>query len=498
MHVCDLVIQQASIVDGTGAPAFVGQVGIRNGRIARVLKGSEPLIKGRETLSAQGLTLCPGFIDVHAHDDFALLAEPQIPWKVLQGVTTVIVGNCGIGAAPFPGAEDWLEKLHPGAGRPSYSEYGGYFDAIDEARPSLNVASLAGHGALRNAVAPGSRRALSAHESRKLEREVARALDAGVCGVSAGLIYEPGVFADEKELVEVLLVAKQRAPLFAVHLRSEADELLVAVKEAIRICTQAGVGLQLSHHKAHGRNNWGRVKQSLSLVEEARRGGLDVWLDQYPYTAGSTILQAVMDRGGFRGGPALGELSANDVVIASSTVEPSWEGKSLASLAKQWGLADELTAERILAKDPSVWVVVFAMSEEDVRHVLTHPLTLVGSDGLPTRGGRPHPRLFGTFPRILGHYVREQSLLSFSEAVAKMTSRSAARFGLKERGEIKEGYWADLVLVDPKSVGGPATFEQPDLSPLGISGVWVNGVRVVEHGIHTGMRPGKTLRQGAK
>ena len=280
MQVYDLVIQNASIVDGTGTPAFVGSVAIHQGRVARVSPGSEPQINGRETLLAQGLVLCPGFIDVHAHDDFAVLEEPEVPWKVLQGVTTVVVGNCGIGAAPFPGAEDWFEKLHPGAERPTYSDYRGYFDAIDEASPSLNVASLAGHGALRNAVAPGSRCALGPHEARKLEGEVARALDAGVCGVSAGLIYEPGVFADESELLGVLRVAKDAAPLFAVHLRSEADELLSAVSEAIRICAQAGVGLQLSHHKAHGRNNWGKVKQSLSLVEAARKSGLDVWLDQ--------------------------------------------------------------------------------------------------------------------------------------------------------------------------------------------------------------------------
>jgi N-acyl-D-amino-acid deacylase len=498
MHVYDAVIQNASIFDGTGAPAFVGSVAIHEGRIARVFADSEQLINGRETLRAQGLVLCPGFIDVHAHDDFALLAEPEIPWKVLQGVTTVVVGNCGIGAAPFPGAEDWFEKLHPGAQRPSYSEYGGYFDAIDEARPSINVASLAGHGALRNAVAPGNRHALSTQESRKLEREVARAIEAGVLGVSAGLIYEPGVFADEKELVSVLRVAKQKAPLFAVHLRSEADQLLQAVQEAIRVSTGAGVSLQLSHHKAHGRNNWGKVQQSLLLVEQARQDGLDVWLDQYPYTAGSTIFEAVMARGGFRGGPALGQLAASDVVIASSAIEPSWEGKSVAQLAQRWGVNEESAAERILRTDPSIWVVVFAMSEADVRQVLTHPFTLIGSDGLPTKGGRPHPRLFGTFPRILGHYVREQNLLSFTEAVAKMTSRSATRFGISRRGEIREGYWADLVLLDPRTVGTSATYEDPTLPPCGISGVWVNGVRTVQDGLHTGARSGVALRRGAR
>ena len=382
--VYDLVIRDAQIVDGTGSLAQKGDVAVKAGRIARRAERIDG--DGQVEVSGAGRVLSPGFIDVHSHDDFAALQTPQLPWKAAQGVTTEIVGNCGIGVAPFPGAEDWFQKLHPGVPAPKHRDYGGYFRPLEQEPPSLTLAVLAGHGAVRRAAAPDARRPLDARETQRALRFLDEALDAGVVGLSLGLIYDPGVFASREELLLVSRRIQGRAPLLTVHLRSEADNLLLAVTEAIEVASETGVGLQLSHHKAQGRNNWGKVNESLRLIEEARASGLDVWVDQYPYTAGSTVLSAVMERGGLRGGVALGELHAEDIVIASTSADARWEGQSLAELAQLWGCDPEQAAERVLESDPGVWVVVHAMSEDDVRRVLADPHTLIGSDGLPTAG----------------------------------------------------------------------------------------------------------------
>lgn len=496
MSVYDLVVRRARLVDGSGGAPELGSLAVSNGRIAAVFRGEDGE-NARASVEVDGLgkVLCPGFIDVHSHDDFAALHTPLLPFKTLQGVTCEVVGNCGIGAAPFPGAEDWYEKLHPDLPLPSFVDFAGYFQRLEEEPPALNLAVLAGHGALRRAGAPGALRKLSSPELGRVEQALDEALDAGAIGLSAGLIYEPGLFADEEELKVLARRAASRSGLFTVHLRSEADDLLPAVSEAIRIAGEAGVRLQLSHHKAHGRNNWGKVKGSLALVDEARAQGLDVWIDQYPYAAGSTILKAVIDRGGLSGGPGLGVLLPSDIVIANCPSERSWEGKSLQELAEIFRTDPERAAERVLSCEPGAWVVVHAMSPDDVEEVMRHPATLFGSDGLPTSGGRPHPRLWGTFPRILGHYVRDRRVLSLEAAIAKMTGQAAARFGLLDRGVLRVGAWADLVLFDPARVDAQATYEEPLLPPIGIERVWVNGVCVASEGQTTGARPGKMLRR---
>lgn len=497
MLVCDLVIKDAFLIDGSGASAQRAHVGVQGDRVVLIAPAAKDGVPtARETIDAQGKVLCPGFVDVHSHDDFASLFDPLLEFKALQGVTSEVVGNCGIGAAPFPGAEDWYEKLHPSRELPSYEDYEGYFQRLEDQPPSLNLAVLAGHGALRQAVAPGATRPLHLEELTALERALERALEAGVAGMSAGLIYDPGVHADRRELTRLARRLRDHAPLFTVHLRSEADELLSAVQEAVEIAQEAEVGLQLSHHKAHGRNNWGAVGQSLQLVDRARAEGLDVWLDQYPYAAGSTILRAVVDRGGLAGGPALGKLLAEDIVVASCPNERAFEGQTLAQLARTLDVAEMSVAERILELDPGTWVVVHAMAEEDVETVMRHPNTLFGSDGLPISGGRPHPRLWGTFPRILGHYCRERGVLTLERAIEKMTRLAALRFGLTDRGEVRPGSFADLVLFDSDEIAAGSSYETPTEPPRGIVGVWVNGVRVVRDGVHTGMRPGRALRHG--
>lgn len=499
----DLVIRSALIVDGSGGEPFRGDVCVRAGRVVKVkpFSRSDTSLTSGEVdeahvmIDASGMVLCPGFIDAHSHDDFAAFLDPALPFKVLQGVTSEVVGNCGIGAAPFPGAESWFEKLHPGVVLPDYEDYRGYFARLDDAAPSINIAVLAGHGALRQAGAPGAARSLLREELIAVSRACDEAVQAGVIGLSAGLIYDPGVHASRDELSELCRLVGKSAPLFAVHLRNEADGLLEAVNEALEISERANVGLQLSHHKAHGRNNWGRVSQSLSLVDAARARGRDVWLDQYPYAAGSTLLKAVMDRGGLEGGPALGHLEPEDIVIASCPADPTLEGMNLRELSEQWRVSAQNAAKRILEAELGTWVVVHAMSEADVTQVMKHPATMIGSDGLPTVGGRPHPRLWGTFPRVLGHYWRDRGVLSLEEAVQKMTSLPARRFGLVERGELRVGYHADLVLFRPEAIGAGASYDEPRRAPTGIVGVWVNGERTARDGIHTGARAGRTLRR---
>ena len=288
--------------------------------------------------------------------------------------------------------------------------------------------------------------------------------------------------------------------VYATHMRDEADGLLDAVAEAIRIGDKAGVPVQISHHKAAGRNNWGRVRDSLRLIEQARGRGLDVTADQYPYTAGSTSLHAVVQNGAFRGDSpgGLGRLAGDDVLIASAPGHPEWEGLRLAELAARWGVADEAAALRVIeAEGEACFVVVFSMDEADVRTVMAHSTTMIGSDGVPAAGSKPHPRLYGCFPRVLGHYSRDERVLDLPPALHRMTGMPAAKFRLVDRGVLRPGAFADVVVFDPARIRDVATYEDPRRFPEGISAVYVNGVAVARDGRHTGARPGRALRRGS-
>ncbi|HSC88633.1 MAG TPA: D-aminoacylase [Polyangiaceae bacterium] len=489
----DWAIRDATVYDGSGSAPFVADVALCGQRIEAIGVG---LGLAANELSARRKALSPGFVDVHSHDDFAALLQPELGFKLLQGVTSEVVGNCGIGAAPRRGAGDWLERMHPGRQLPDYDGYRGYLARLDEAGPSLNLAVLAGHGALRAAAAPSSKGPLSAGEMSELEGLLDEALDAGVVGLSSGLIYEPGRYADERELSQLCRRLVPRAPVYATHLRNEADRLLNAVDEALRVAEEAGVGLQLSHHKAHGRNNWGRVRESLARVDAAVARGADVWLDQYPYTAGSTILRAIVEIDAFTNTSRLGTLSPDDLVLSSVVDHPELEGRSLAHCMADWGVDVQVAAERVLALDDQAWVIVHAMSEDDVRTVMRHPRTLFGSDGIPSSEGKPHPRLWGTFARLLGHYVREQGVLPIERMIERMTRLPCERFGLKQRGRIEVGAYADLVLFDPAQIAARASYDEPRTPPLGIEAVWVNGALSARDGELTGRRAGQALRSG--
>jgi N-acyl-D-aspartate/D-glutamate deacylase len=491
----DLSIRGALVYDGTGAPPRRADVALRGDRIAAVGDAAD----AERVLDARGLALAPGFIDVHTHDDFAVLLHPDMAFKVCGGVTTCVVGNCGFGTSPWAAARLLARAFHPNAELPEWSGTAGYLERLEAEPPSVNVAALVGHGTLRLGTMGTAARAPSAAELEAMQEGLREGLEAGAFGLSTGLIYEPGRFADTDEIVALAKGLHGSGAVYATHLRDEGRGLLAAVREALEIGQRAGVPVQISHHKASGRDAWGLVRESLRLLEEARERGLDVYADQYPYTAGSTVLAAIARNQGLRGRGegGVGAVAPEDVVIASTASHPGWEGRSIADFAAEWGLGAQEAAERLLAEEPGTTVVIHSMSEEDVRTVMRHPTTMIGSDGLPTLSARPHPRLFGTFARVLGRYARELRLFPMQEAVHRMTGLPAARFGLRGRGLLCEGACADLVLFDPARVRDVGTYEDPKRPPEGIRHVFVNGTAVVREGEHTGARPGRALRRGA-
>lgn len=491
MH--DLLFRDVLLYDGTGSPPVQADVAIEGDRIASVRAGAEGGQGARKTIDARGLALAPGFIDVHTHDDFAAVAYPDMAFKLEGGVTTSVVGNCGFGAAPYAAAAVMAKTLHPKLSLPEWQGYAGYLRRLEAHPPGVNIGLLVGHGTARLAAMRNENRAPTGAEMTAMKATLAEGLEAGALGLSSGLVYDPGRFAATDELVELCSLMRGTGALYATHMRDESTGLLDSVGEAIAIGERAGVPVQISHHKASGRAAWGLVRKSLKLIEAAQARGLGVHADQYPYTAGSTILSAVYRDGKLRG--AIGDLTGEDVVIASTDSHPQWEGRSLAQLGREMGCSPEQAAERVLAADTGVTCVLHAMNEEDVRTVMRHPSTMIGSDGIPTLEGKPHPRLYGTFARVLGRYARDEKLFPMEEAVHRMTGFAAAKFGLRDRGVVRVGAFADLVLFDPATIIDTGTFEDPKRTPAGIRAVFVNGVAAVDGGQVTGKRTGRVLRR---
>ncbi|MGH7780118.1 MAG: N-acyl-D-amino-acid deacylase family protein [Candidatus Binataceae bacterium] len=491
----DLVIRNASIFDGSGAASVRADIAINGERIAAVGRGAGA---GAVEIDARGGAVAPGFIDVHSHDDFAVFATPEMDFKVMQGVTTDVVGNCGWGAAPRPQAIAMLGALHVGSRVPQWDGYAGYLDAIDRNPASLNVAVLVGHGTVRLAAMGNAKRNATEAEIGVMRAFVREGIAAGAAGFSTGLIYEPGRYAATEEVIALTSEMRGGTALYASHMRDEAGGLLDSVRETIRIGEEAGVAVQISHHKASGQENWGRVRESLGLIEAARARGLDVTADQYPYTAGSTHLGAVIQNGALDDGPArggLGKVPADKLLFAATPKHPEWEGLTLAAFCERWNLPARAAAERVASEESAgAVVIVELMDEADVRTVMRHPTTMIGSDGIPA-GDKPHPRLYATFPRVLGHYARDEKVLTLAEAIYRMTGMPARKFHLADRGFVREGFFADLVIFDPARIADTATYEDPRRYPDGLSHVIVNGTVVARNGQHTGARPGRGLRR---
>jgi N-acyl-D-amino-acid deacylase len=483
----DLVIRGGTVVDGTGTPGVRADVAVREGRIAAV--GAVDGHAAR-VIEAAGLVVCPGFVDVHAHDDGAVLSTPM-DFKLMQGVTTDVVGNCGAGIAPknperppLPGLRNILGDL-PDADWP---QFGDYMKAIEEARPGVNVACLAPHGAVRYATMGLENRAPTDDELEAMRAYVDEAMAAGAVGLSTGLIYPPGAFAETAEIIELAKVAARHGSIYVSHIRNESERLLEAVEEALTIGREAGLPMQISHHKAAVPEVWGQTADSLKMIDDSRAAGQDVTMDVYPYVAGSTVLSA-MTAIAREPGPRM-------VLVASVAGHPEWEGRYIDEIAEEMDMPARETAFQIVREDPGAVGIFFGMHWDDVKRVVSHEQTMIGSDGIPSMTGKPHPRLYGTFARVLQKYAREEAVLSLEECVRKMTSLPARRFGLAERGEVREDWHADLVVLDPARVEDVATYEQPRQYPAGIEYVIVNGTVAAENGKQVETHAGRLVRRG--
>ncbi|MCV6584646.1 MAG: D-aminoacylase [Marinibacterium sp.] len=477
MHDCDLLIRGGLVFDGSGAGAVRADIAVEAGQIVEV--GACASRVGRQEVDATGLAVAPGFIDVHTHDDWAVLATPDMACKITQGVTTVVAGNCGISAAPFEPSADLPAPftLLPGATHKCAS-VGDYARRLAGASPSLNVALLVGHSTLRANVMGGDlNRAATGDEIARMARMLDGALAEGAVGLSSGLAYPSAIAAPMDEVVPLARILKDHPrSLYATHMRDEGDGVLASVRETIETGAQSGAAVVISHHKCSGKANFGRSAETLPVIDAARAHQA-VGLDVYPYTASSTALLVPMVR------------QALSVKVLSSVPYPEMGGRMLEDIAAQWGV-DREDAARELSPAAAIY---FAMDEGDLRRIMAYPHSMIGSDGTPGVDS-PHPRLWGTFPRVLGHYVRAEKLLTLAQAVRKMTGLSADTFGFTDRGYLREGLAADIVLFDPETVIDRATYDAPERPSDGIVHVVVNGMLVLSEGQMTGDRGGRMLR----
>ena len=493
----DVLIRDAQVYDGEGRPPRNTDVAVESDRIART--GNLDGCTAKLEIDASGLALSPGFIDVHTHDDFAALYHPDMGFKSRGGVTTCIVGNCGFGAAPVSEAVDMLGRLTPGPALTPYDGHAGYATTLESIKPGVNIGVLAGHGTIRKAAVGSVEEELTDIEMSAMKGLLREALDAGVLGISSGLIYDPGRYAKTDELVELVSEMRGTGALYVTHMRDEGVGLVDSVAEAIEIGARGGVGVQISHHKASGRESWGLVKETLALIDEAQLRGEDVHADQYPYTAGSTSLQTVLENGAFSEISTPNRMSSlppENVVVASAPGHAEWEGRSISDLSADLDQAPKAVSEMIVREARGTTVILHMMNEDDVQRVLRHHSTMIGSDGIPTLEGRPHPRLYNSFARVLGHYARDLGLFDLSTAIYRMCGFPARKFGLRDRGVIREGAYADLVLFDAATVIDKGTFEEPNHYPEGIRQVFVNGRVAVRDDEVQAERHGRVLRRG--
>jgi len=430
-------------------------------------------------------TLTPGFIDTHAHDDFALVSHPEMGFKILGGVTTVVIGNCGMSATPSEGSEQFKLMLHDGSELPHWSGSAAYLRYVESHAPSVNVAALIGHGTIRTAVMGDADRVPTESELSAMSDLIDEAMRGGCFGLSTGLAYPPSRFADTAELIALAKVSARHDGMYVTHMRDEGHQLLDSIGEAIEIGSEARLPVVISHLKITGRTNFGQIPTALAMIDAADS---PVFADQYPYAAGSTGLAAIVNG-------SIPNAEPEDVVVASTHSHESWHGRTLPDIGRELGVDAADAGAAILEHEPAASVIVHMMDEQDVRIVVSRPDVMVGSDGIPTLDGQPHPRLYGTFARVLGRYSREEELLPIESAVHKMTGLPASVFALRDRGVIREGAYADLVLFDPETVLDRGTYADPHQPPEGIDRVWVNGRLVVQAGQHLGTRPGRVLRR---
>ncbi|MEX2239670.1 MAG: D-aminoacylase [Burkholderiales bacterium] len=472
----DLLIRGGTVIDGTRAPRYAADVAIEDGRIAAI--GDLKNARADAEIDASGKIVAPGFIDAHTHDDRLLLSAPDMAPKASQGVTTVVAGNCGISLAPAPAGMKPvppLDLLDADGGWFRFPTFAAYVEELRAKPAASNCALLVGHSTLRVQTMDKLERPASASEIGRMRALADAALAAGAIGVSTGLWYEPASAATTEEVIEVCRPLSKRNGLYCTHMRDEGDRVMESLEETFRIGRELGVPVVVSHHKLMGKLNHGRSSETLPLIE-ARMRGQAIGLDCYPYCAASTILTMSRAR------------IATRVLVTWSKPHPELAGMDLAEIGKKLGLATEQAVQKLLPAG----AVYFAMDEADVQRILAFASTMVGSDGLP-HDAAPHPRLWGTFPRVLGHYARGLNLFPLETAVHKMTGLTAKTFGLADRGILKEGFAADVTVFDAGTVDEAATFARPIQPAKGIEAVIVNGETVWQDGKATGARPGRVL-----
>jgi N-acyl-D-amino-acid deacylase len=530
----DLIIRNGYILDGSGQAGYPGDVAVSGDRIAAV--GALDAVEAVRIIDADGCVIAPGFIDIHSHSDPTVLANPRVESKIRQGVTTEVTGQCGSSAAPVQGAgKETVRTAYEKHGvKVDWESLQEYRERVEEQGISLNLAPLIGLGTVRMSAMGHDARDANPEELARMQALVRQAMADGAFGVSSGLIYPPGCFTPTTELIELARTAGEQDGIYVSHIRGESDTLLESVAEAIRIGEDADVRVHISHHKAAGKRNWGKIERTLHMMDEARCTGLDIGFDVYPYIAGNTSLATVIPAWAHDGGTEALLSRLRDPGVRSRLTEeiregiPGWEnfagsagweniligrvesagnkhleGVSVAEAALHRGQSPEDTVYDLILeeKGETISIVMFLMCEEDVERVLAHPLATVGSDSGAAApygilsAGKPHPRAYGTFPRVLGQYVRERRIMSLPEAVRKMTGASAERMDIRNRGQIRPGYYADLTVFDPETITDRATFSNPHQYPTGIHFVVVNGTVVLEGEEHTGALPGRVLRK---
>ncbi len=515
----DIVIRGGTIVDGTGKPGVRHDLGIKGSRIAAIGNLSES--SARRVINATNRIVCPGFIDMHTHSDSTLLQDGLAQSAVRQGATTHVVGNCGSSPAPVGApVETYGHKI---------STYGDYLQALKQSGTTINICGLVGHNSIRRAVMGDQNRKPTPVELRRMQDHVDEAMRSGATGMSTGLVSPPGTYTETPEIVALAQVVARHRGLYASHIRGEASTLLTAVREAIQVGDEAGLPVQISHHKAAGRDNWGTTLKTLPLIEAANKKKHPVRVDVYPYHAGSAGMAQLVPPWAHEGGrgamlarlkdpvqrrriardmvrgtdnwPNFFKLEWDDIQIATvgTPANRKWIGKRIADVARSRKCAGvEACIDLLIEGNGRARMINFIMDEREVQRVLKHPLSMIGSDGravsADTAQGMPHPRYYGCFPRVLGRYCRQMKLFSLETAIHKMTAMPAAQLGLPDRGTIQVGHAADIVVFDFKTVIDKATFQAPHQYPEGIETVVVNGRPVILQGEHTELRPGLVLR----
>lgn len=529
-----LIVSNGLVIDGTGNPWYRADIGVEGDRITCI--GNLAGEKALRRIDARGFVVAPGFIDIHTHSDLALVVDGRADAHIRQGVTTSVTGNCGTSAAPA--TEDTL-NLMAGIGIGGakgldldWRSPDDYLKVLEKKGVSTNIAALVGHGTVRNCVMGFEAGKPSQEELARMKDLVRQAMEAGYFGMSTGLVYTPGVYAGTDEIVELASVVAEFDGLYASHIRGENDTVMEALEEALEVGRRAGARVQVSHLKAMGRHMWGKSVDLLAAIDRARAEGLDVTFDQYPYNASATGLSAVLPPWAQEGGREefMRRLSDKEArarmredilngtgdwvsmykgvgwenILVTQCPDPSFEGKSVAQIAAEQA-KDGFDAcfDLLLEFEGTPRMVYFTIGDEDLERIMRHPAGMVGSDSGashiegPLAVGKPHPRTFGTFVRVLGHYVREKKVITLVEAVRRMTSAPAQKLRLMDRGLLRPGMKADIVVFDPDTVADTATYEKPYSYAFGVPTVVVNGQVVIDEGEHTGALPGEVLRRRA-